>query len=1343
MIGALLPQYPPHDRDGSGISVYSSRVPVATYPGTVTPLRGLGSFTESERDVFFGRDQEREQLANLVTDSSYRAGLLYGESGVGRTSLLRAGLQPSLRDHGVVALFCEDNNQPLDSFARALAQASGQVAKERETAASYLARVIGQAAQMYLFILDDIDLMMSRDERVCAEVAELFTRVASRSAGRARFLFSCASDRVHAFAALELRTGSLFPPASRFELCGMAAPEATLVLERTVALAGIPCEEDLVPAIIADLSRKSRKSRSYSNSILPSDLQIAAIAIKELGIASAEQFQREGGYTQLENRWVVLATQATGNERSAMRLLAVLAANGIMQPCPASSVARQANVDIEFAQGALATLQTRGLVQGNAAVNSEELHYSLRHEVLAPRLRQQAAPAAISAQKAYEILGAKAAQEKGLSRREYKELRREGIVPSTPEEKAVITKTLMRAKVALFGAAALPILVVAFVYVSMSGSYYLDTAHGVEGTETIVVRAGKSGLSWFNWLPKSPSFGSIVADTGLTSRMVSESTWQKASSHDISGSLDGAEYVDQTKTARSAGLAAVLLYAQNGDAAALAKMEKDLKSPEEFIHFLRLLLGIAHGAAEEVQLLEQALAFPSSALQTEALALATAAETRHPGSYATFIANALASSDTQRRRIAIAALRSVDSKRAILMIQAALDNGPDDEAGQELRALLSGDSQPKNTENSQAGNTGTNTLGASIGTKLDRAFQFDSAAATTDAITVVANESADAKERIAAINLLIDNAPQSSLASLDASLRTVRSSKSPEVADAILPLLARAQPVNVASELVAIANAGKLTTKKSVILARSWGQIARSDETIRAEAGAVLERLLKSEDREIRAAAAEAYGFTGKSAQEELIKIVKTEFKQVAQSAAMGLANSVEVGAPASRAVAGINEMWKRKGRIRRAAGLAYAHLARFKPSPVFLYLSKAAKSSDDPSLRPIGMRGLCNSLRAGFVKVIPALVKASQSDQVKVRQIAIECVADHPDNNKASALVAGAMAKDSSAAIRAESARVLAKLATTSTQSKVVGAALSKMVRDSDKTVRVIAIKALATLPELPKAANKPLARAFANGDDSEKLELLQVAAKFDLSTLTQLGIADASSVVRIASLDTAITTGTKVASTMSSALSDSESSVRRIALQRLAGGKHGMSPADVDKALSLAIRDEDPSIANVAMLASAKLGDPSDVAARLKLALQDRSEIIRGNAVRASAGLIENSAKVAVELLTPSLRDSSHDVRVTLLAPLASAYAATLDQAALKKLLLESESQANRRLVVTGAFLVTAMAGEEERTAVLKTLASIEKSGSPFAKEQAALAIGLLKSSADGLLFLAVLVP
>src|SRR5690348_5179286 len=75
-------------------------VAVATYPGTVSPLRGLDPFGEAERDVLFGRDRARDDLAKLVGGDGFRAGLLHGEPGIGKTSLLKAGLLPQLRDHG-------------------------------------------------------------------------------------------------------------------------------------------------------------------------------------------------------------------------------------------------------------------------------------------------------------------------------------------------------------------------------------------------------------------------------------------------------------------------------------------------------------------------------------------------------------------------------------------------------------------------------------------------------------------------------------------------------------------------------------------------------------------------------------------------------------------------------------------------------------------------------------------------------------------------------------------------------------------------------------------------------------------------------------------------------------------------------------------------------------------------------------------------------------------------------------------------------------------------------------------------------------------------------------------
>jgi WD40 repeat protein len=66
--------------------------------GAFLPYKGLSPFEDSDRDVpfFFGRDRERELVeANLMAS---RLTVLYGETGVGKSSLLRAGVAHHLRN---------------------------------------------------------------------------------------------------------------------------------------------------------------------------------------------------------------------------------------------------------------------------------------------------------------------------------------------------------------------------------------------------------------------------------------------------------------------------------------------------------------------------------------------------------------------------------------------------------------------------------------------------------------------------------------------------------------------------------------------------------------------------------------------------------------------------------------------------------------------------------------------------------------------------------------------------------------------------------------------------------------------------------------------------------------------------------------------------------------------------------------------------------------------------------------------------------------------------------------------------------------------------------------------
>ena len=61
------------------------------------PWLGLASYGEAEREFFFGREGETAELLRLVEDETLV--VLYGVSGLGKTSLLQAGLTPKLNAH--------------------------------------------------------------------------------------------------------------------------------------------------------------------------------------------------------------------------------------------------------------------------------------------------------------------------------------------------------------------------------------------------------------------------------------------------------------------------------------------------------------------------------------------------------------------------------------------------------------------------------------------------------------------------------------------------------------------------------------------------------------------------------------------------------------------------------------------------------------------------------------------------------------------------------------------------------------------------------------------------------------------------------------------------------------------------------------------------------------------------------------------------------------------------------------------------------------------------------------------------------------------------------------------
>ena len=82
------------------------------------PLRYTGPrpFTERESDRFFGRDEDIEALVRTIRLN--RMTVLTGKSGMGKSSLLQAGVVPQLEEEGYTAIpvrfeaWEADKNQP-------------------------------------------------------------------------------------------------------------------------------------------------------------------------------------------------------------------------------------------------------------------------------------------------------------------------------------------------------------------------------------------------------------------------------------------------------------------------------------------------------------------------------------------------------------------------------------------------------------------------------------------------------------------------------------------------------------------------------------------------------------------------------------------------------------------------------------------------------------------------------------------------------------------------------------------------------------------------------------------------------------------------------------------------------------------------------------------------------------------------------------------------------------------------------------------------------------------------------------------------------------------------------
>ena len=167
----------------------AAAVDTATTVDDSNPWLGLASFTEETRGFFYGRDEEVAELARRVQRKLLT--VLFGQSGLGKTSILRAGIVPRLRRQGYCPIYVrvdygKDTPEPAEQIKQAIMQAARRSGEWTQVGVA----AAGESLWEFLHHRDDV----LRDEAgatlipllIFDQFEEIFTLAQSDDLGRAR-----------------------------------------------------------------------------------------------------------------------------------------------------------------------------------------------------------------------------------------------------------------------------------------------------------------------------------------------------------------------------------------------------------------------------------------------------------------------------------------------------------------------------------------------------------------------------------------------------------------------------------------------------------------------------------------------------------------------------------------------------------------------------------------------------------------------------------------------------------------------------------------------------------------------------------------------------------------------------------------------------------------------------------------------------------------------------------------------------------------------------------------------------------------------------------------------------
>ncbi|MDQ7824950.1 MAG: SUMF1/EgtB/PvdO family nonheme iron enzyme [Candidatus Eremiobacteraeota bacterium] len=226
-----------------------SEEPRALAESIAAPYKFLESFEEQDRSIFFGRDGEVPQVRERIL--SHAVTVVYGRSGVGKTSLLKAGVLPSLPPPQNLSIVIRCIDDPLAAINRSLSQCLLTGAGEASLP-DLAGRLLAHLSGSLIILIDQFEeffvrLTREHQRRFCEEIALAIASVPSRL----HVIFSLREDFLASMADLEPWLPGVLD--NRYRLGALSDEQARLAIEGPAGLFDVSVEKELADTLINEL----------------------------------------------------------------------------------------------------------------------------------------------------------------------------------------------------------------------------------------------------------------------------------------------------------------------------------------------------------------------------------------------------------------------------------------------------------------------------------------------------------------------------------------------------------------------------------------------------------------------------------------------------------------------------------------------------------------------------------------------------------------------------------------------------------------------------------------------------------------------------------------------------------------------------------------------------------------------------------------------------------------------------------------------------------------------------------------------------------------------------------